>query len=135
MASPELEDPPPDLRDLTLWARIVDRERLSRPLPQSRPWDGARVASPQRSTLRPGRVSLAELDAARQYRTIHLLIKPDILTCYRHVSRSAVVQNRIRSRCSRRIVPISRSMKGCEAGTQGTVLISVTSSTRRFACH
>src|SRR5580704_6832433 len=81
--SSELEAPPPDLRDLTLWARIVDWERTSLPLPQSRPWDGARVASPQSSILRPGRESLAELDTARQQRTIHLLIKPDILTCYR----------------------------------------------------
>src|SRR6185369_10903741 len=48
-AFPELEAPPPDLRDLTLWARIVDRERVQRPLPQSRPWDGARVASPESS--------------------------------------------------------------------------------------
>src|SRR4029450_5731589 len=32
------------------------------------------------------------------------------------VSRSAVVQNRIRSRYSRRTVPISRSTKGCERG-------------------
>jgi len=80
---PELEAPPPDLRDLTLWAGIVDRERVQPPLPQSRPWDGARVASPQCSILRPGRESIAELDTARQQRTIHLLIKPDILTCYR----------------------------------------------------
>jgi len=79
----ELEAPPPDLRDLTLWARIVDRERILHPLPQSRPWNGARVASPQSSILRPGGSSVAELDTARQLRTIHLLIKPDILTCYR----------------------------------------------------
>ena len=26
---PELEAPPPDLRDLTLWAGIVDRERIN----------------------------------------------------------------------------------------------------------
>jgi len=32
-------------------------------------------------------------------------------------SRSAVVQNRVRSRYSRRIVPISRSTNGCERGT------------------
>jgi hypothetical protein len=82
---PELEAPPPDLRDLTLWAGIVDRERVLSPLLQSRPWDGARVASPQSSILRPGKESLAELDHAKQQRTIHLLIKPDILTCYRHV--------------------------------------------------
>jgi len=31
-ADPELEAPPPDLRDLTLWAGIVDRERVQRPL-------------------------------------------------------------------------------------------------------
>ena len=80
----ELEALPPDLRDLTLWARIVaDRERIDNPLPQSRPWNGARVASPQRSILRPGESSLPELDAARQHRTIHLLIKPDKFTCYR----------------------------------------------------
>ena len=78
----ELEAPPPDLRDLTLWARIAERERALGPLPRSRPWDSARVASPQSSTLRPGGGSLAELDAARQQRTIHLLIKPDNLMCY-----------------------------------------------------
>jgi hypothetical protein len=84
----DLEAPPPDLRDLTLWARIVDRERADGPLPQSRPRNGARVASPQSSTLRPGGSSLAELDAARQQRTIHLLVRPDILTCYRHGSQT-----------------------------------------------
>src|SRR5215471_3958860 len=78
-----LEALPPDLRDLTLWARIVDRERIEHPLSQSRPWTGARVASPQCSILRPGESSLADLDTPGQLRTIHLLIKPDILTCYR----------------------------------------------------
>src|SRR5215471_3769479 len=29
-------------------------------------------------------------------------------------------------------VPTSRSTKGCDSGTYGTVLISITSSTRRF---
>jgi hypothetical protein len=29
-------------------------------------------------------VRLADLDASRQHRTFHLLIKPDILTCYGH---------------------------------------------------
>src|SRR3954452_2255930 len=80
----ELEALPPDLRDLTLWAGIADREQALDPLLQSRPWDGARVASPQSSILRPGGESLAELDVAWQMRTIHLLIKPDILTCYQH---------------------------------------------------
>jgi len=32
-------------------------------------------------------------------------------------------------------LPINRSMNGCDRGTYGSVLISVTSSTRRFACH
>ena len=82
----DLEALPPDLRDLTLWARIEDRERVRCPLPQSRPWNGARVASPQSSILRPGGASLAELDHARQQRTTHLLVKPDILTCYQHGS-------------------------------------------------
>ena len=85
----EPEAPPPDLRDFTLWARIVDRERILNPLPQSRPWNGARVASPQSSILRPGGSSVAELDTAWQQRTIHLLIKPDILTCYRHFGHAA----------------------------------------------
>jgi len=49
------------------------------------------------------------------------------------VSRSAAVQNNIRSRYSRRMVPISRSMKGCESGTYGTLLISITSKIRRLA--
>lgn len=80
----DLEAPPPDLRDLTLWARMVDWERAVGSLPPSRPRNGARVASPQSSTLRPGGASLAELDTARQYRTIHLLVRPDILTCYQH---------------------------------------------------
>ena len=31
-----------------------------------------------------GEKSLADLDAAKQHRTIHLLFKPDILTCYQH---------------------------------------------------
>jgi len=79
----DLEAPPPDLRNSTLWARIVDWERADGPLPQSRPRNGARVASPQSPTLRPGGSSLAELDAARQQRTIHLLVRPDILTCSR----------------------------------------------------
>src|SRR5713226_9308036 len=33
------------------------------------------------------------------------------------------------------MVPISRSTNGCESGTYGTVLMSCTSSIRRFACH
>ena len=40
-----------------------------------------------------------------------------------------------KSRHSRRTVPISRSTNGCESGTYGTVLISLTSRIRRFACH
>ena len=36
---------------------------------------------------------------------------------------------------SRRIVPMSRSTKGCEQGTYGTVLSSSISRIRRFACH
>ena len=32
-----------------------------------------------------------------------------------------MVQNKLRSRYSRRIVPISRSLKGCETGTRGTL--------------
>ncbi len=51
------------------------------------------------------------------------------------VSRSAAVQKSVRSRHSRRMVPISRSTNGCESGTYGTVLISRTSRIRRFACH
>ena len=86
MNSKSLEALPPDLRDITLWARIVDRERIVHPLPQSRSWTGARVASPQCSILRPGESSLAELDTLRQMRTIHLLIKADILTCYRQLN-------------------------------------------------
>jgi hypothetical protein len=78
-----LEALPPDLRDLTLWAGIEDREQALGLLPQSRPRNGARVASPQCSILHPGKGSLAELDVARQHRAIQLLIKPDILTCYR----------------------------------------------------
>ena len=39
------------------------------------------------------------------------------------------------SRNSRRIVPMSRSTKGCERGTYGTVLSSSISRIRRFACH
>ena len=36
---------------------------------------------------------------------------------------------------SRRIVPMSRSTKGCEQGTYGTVLSSSISRIRRLACH
>ena len=32
-----------------------------------------------------GEKSLADLDAAKQHRTIHLLFKPDILTCYQQL--------------------------------------------------
>lgn len=39
----------------------------------------------------------------------------------------------VRSRNSRRMLPISRSTKACERGVPGIVLISSTSSTRRFA--
>jgi hypothetical protein len=48
---------------------------------------------------------------------------------------TAAVQNSVRSKHSRRIVPISRSTKGCESGTYDTVLISLISSMRRFAYH
>src|SRR5713226_8564330 len=51
------------------------------------------------------------------------------------MSRSAAVQNRVRSKHSRRVVPISRSTNGCESGTYRSVLISFTSSIRKFACH
>src|SRR6266849_8833068 len=51
------------------------------------------------------------------------------------VSRSAAVQKSVRSRHSRRMVPIRRSTNGCESGTYGTVLIASTSRIRRFACH
>jgi hypothetical protein len=74
----------PNLWDLTLWARTAG-SGAAQLLPQSRPWVGARVASPQSSILRPGEESVAEPDAAVQHRTFHLLIKPDILTCYRHL--------------------------------------------------
>lgn len=80
----QLDAPPPDLLDLTLWVRLEDQERADDPLPQSRPWNGARVAFPQNSILRPGGASLTELAPARQHRTIHLLIQPFNLTCYRH---------------------------------------------------
>src|SRR6516225_2872545 len=50
-------------------------------------------------------------------------------------SRSAVVQNNVRSKHSLLRVPTSRSTKGCDSGTYGTVLISITPNTRRFACH
>jgi hypothetical protein len=52
------------------------------------PQVGARVAAPHRSTLRLAVRSLADLDTRRQHRTFHLLIKPDILTCYKHKVRS-----------------------------------------------
>jgi hypothetical protein len=73
----------PILWDLTHWARTVcwKGKQLHCSL-QFRPWVGARVASPHGSTLRPGEGSVAEPDAAVQHRTNHLLIKPDILTCY-----------------------------------------------------
>jgi hypothetical protein len=75
----------PILWDLTHWARTVcwKGKQLHCSL-QFRPWVGARVASPHGSTLRPGEGSVAEPDAAVQHRTNHLLIKPDILTCYQH---------------------------------------------------
>ena len=50
---------------------------------------GARVASPHGSILRPGEKSVADLDTRRQHRTFHLLIKPDILTCYQQFCRKA----------------------------------------------
>ena len=37
-----------------------------------------RIALPSAQVVR----SLADLDTRRQHRTFHLLIKPDILTCY-----------------------------------------------------
>ena len=49
--------------------------------------------------------------------------------------RSAAVQNSVRSRHSRRIVPIRRSTNGCDSGAYGTVLMGFTSRIRRFACH
>jgi hypothetical protein len=54
------------------------------PLPKFRPI-GARVASRIALPSTIGEKSLAELDAAKQHRTIHLLSNPDILTCYQHV--------------------------------------------------
>ena len=76
----------PTLWDLALWARTAG--------------SGAAFTAPavpalgRRSSCVPavalssatGVKSLAELDAARQHRTFHLLIKPDILTCYRQSS-------------------------------------------------
>jgi hypothetical protein len=41
----------------------------------------------------------------------------------------------MRSRHSRRIVPIRRSTNGCESGAYGTVLFSSTSRIRNVACH
>ena len=78
----QMETLSPNLWDLTHWARTVAGSGAAQLLPQSRPWVGARVASPHRSTLRPGEESVAEPDAAVQHRTNHLLFKPDILTCY-----------------------------------------------------
>src|SRR5690242_13342059 len=73
----------PTLWDLTHWARTAG-SGAAQLLPQSRPWVGARVASPHCSVLRPSEESVAEPDAAVQHWTNHLLIKPDILTCYQH---------------------------------------------------
>src|SRR3954467_7119254 len=73
----------PTLWDLTHWARTAGSGAAAL-LPQSRPWVGARVASPHCSTLRPGEGKRSGTDAAVQNRTFHLLFKPDILTCYRH---------------------------------------------------
>jgi hypothetical protein len=79
----QMETPSPNLWDLTHWARTAG-SGAALLLPQSWPWVGARVASPQRSILRPGEESVAEPDAAVQHRTNHLLFKPDNLTCYQH---------------------------------------------------
>ena len=51
------------------------------------------------------------------------------------LSKSAEFQNSVWSRNSRRIVPISRSTKGCDSGVYGTVLISATPRILKFACH
>ena len=40
--------------------------------------------------------SLAEFDTARQHRTFHLLIKPDILTCYQQRGTERALDRRIR---------------------------------------
>jgi hypothetical protein len=52
-----------------------------------------------------------------------------------HLQISGPVQNTVRSRHSRRIVPIKRSTNGCDSGAYGTVLMAFTSRIRRFACH
>lgn len=50
-------------------------------------------------------------------------------------SRSWTFQKRMWSKYSRRIVSISRSMKGCDIGVYGTVLISSTPRNLKLACH
>ena len=76
----------PYLWDLTHWARTAGWGASYTCSRSPGPWVGARVASPQRSILRPSEASLADSMLPDQHRTNHLLIKPDILTCYQQAS-------------------------------------------------
>jgi hypothetical protein len=81
-----MEALPPYLWDLSLLARIAGFRsepgtRSVNPGPEPALELRPRIALS--SVQVSGRV--AELDAVRQHRTFHLLIKPDILTCYQHL--------------------------------------------------
>src|ERR1700730_6409182 len=64
-----------------------------------------------------------------------LAAKKKVAVWYEHDPGGVAVQKNVRSRHSRRIVPMSRSTNGCESGAYGPVLISSTSRMRKFACH
>jgi hypothetical protein len=77
--------------------------------------------------LLPQAVPAAAPPALHPFDAVIIMLKIDQLRL-----QIGVVQNKMRSRYSRGIVPISRSAKGCESGTKGTVLISVTSKNPEF---
>jgi hypothetical protein len=81
----DLETLSPNLWDLALLAGTVQGRREQRRCPRSSGPGSALELRPRIAlSSAAGEKSIAELDAAKQHRTIHLLFKPDILTCYQH---------------------------------------------------
>jgi hypothetical protein len=113
-------------------AVVAERSRRPRRLIQPTAVHVPAIRTERRACAARGRARVRRVPGQPRMCAVTVVVASEIRELHLQISGRP---EQVRSRHSRRMVPISRSTNGCESGTYGTVLISSTSRIRRFRCH